>query len=61
VTQNNQISKEQRANISLTGVNAKRLRELHSLIQNSPMAINVSLADVVNLALVQLEAKLKNN
>lgn len=61
MTQNNQNSKEQRANISLTGVNAKRLRELHSLIQNSPMVINVSLADVVNLALVQLEAKLKNN
>lgn len=61
MTHSPQNPKEPRANISLTGLNAKRLRDLHALIQNSPMTINVSLADVVSLALIQLEEKLKRN
>jgi hypothetical protein len=51
------MSKE-RVNVSLTGSDAVRLKKLHHIIQNSPMVINVSLADVVKLALLQLEAKL---
>lgn len=52
------MSKEPRLNISLTGDDAKRARKLHTLIKNNPIGINVSLADVVKLALLQLEAKL---
>lgn len=59
MTHSSQMTKEPRANVSLTGQNAKRLRELHAIIKNSPMTINVSLADVVALALIHFETKIK--
>ena len=61
MTQISENSKEHRANISLTGNAAKLLRELHAIIQSKNKAVNVSLTDVVGLALAKLEAELENN
>lgn len=61
MTQNNQISKERRRNISLTGEGAILLDKLHTLLQAKNKPANTSLTDVVCLALAKLEAELENN
>ena len=55
-----QNSKDQRANISLTGNAAILLRELHAILRDKNKVVNVSLTDVVGLALAKLEAEIKN-
>lgn len=58
MTQNQQISKDRRRNISLTGEGAILLDKLHTLLQAKQKPVNVSLTDVVCLALAKLEADL---
>jgi len=61
MTQFPQNSKDRRRNISLTGDGAILLDKLHSLLQVRHKPVNVSLTDVVCLALAKLEAELENN
>lgn len=60
MTQSAQNSKDRRANISLTGDGAVLLRELHIALQAKHFPANVSLTDVVCLALAKLQAELNN-
>lgn len=60
MTQSAQNSKDRRANISLTGDGAELLRKLHIKLQDKNRPVNVSLTDVVCLALAKLEAELEN-
>jgi len=61
MTHSPQISKDRRRNISLTGDGALLLDKLHTLLQAKNKPVNVSLTDVVCLALAKLEAELENN
>lgn len=61
MTQNPQNSKDARRNISLTGDGAILLDKLHTKLRAKHKPVNVSLTDVVCLALAKLEAELENN
>jgi hypothetical protein len=61
MTQFPQNSKDRRSNISLTGDGAILLHKLHSILRAKNKPVNVSLTDVVCLALAKLEAELENN
>ena len=58
MSQNPENLKELRSNISLTGDASKLLRKLHTILQDRNRPVNVSLTDVVGLALAKLEAEL---
>jgi hypothetical protein len=49
-----------RTNVSLTGDSSKLLRKLHTQLQKKHEPMNVSMADVVAIALTKLEAELVN-
>jgi hypothetical protein len=56
-----QNSKDRRRNISLTGDGALLLEELHVKLQAKNKPVNVSLTDVVCIALAKLKLELENN
>lgn len=56
-----QNSKDRRRNISLTGDGALLLEELHTKLQAKNSPVNVSLTDVVCIALAKLKLELENN
>jgi hypothetical protein len=58
MTHSQEISKDHRRNISLTGDGAILLDKLHSILRDKNKPVKVSLTDVVCLALAKLEADL---
>lgn len=58
MTQNQEIPTNDRANVSLTGDNAKLIRQLQAILQVKHEPVNISLTDVVVVALTKLKTEL---
>ena len=58
MAQNQEIPTLDRANVSLTGDNAKLIRQLQAMLQVKHEPVNISLTDVVVVALTKLKTEL---
>lgn len=58
MTQNQEMPTIERANVSLTGDNAKLIRQLQAMLQVKHEPVNISLTDVVVVALTKLKTEL---
>lgn len=58
MTQNQDVPTLERANVSLTGDNAKLIRQLQAMLQVKHEPVNISLTDVVVVALTKLKTEL---
>ena len=58
MAQNQENLPTNRANVSLTGDHAKRIRRLQAILQVKHEPVTITLADVVVIAIAKLEAEL---
>lgn len=58
MAQNQENPPTNRANVSLTGTHAKRLRKLQAILQVKHDPVTITLADVVIIAIAKLETEL---